>query len=528
MPLERDDDLFDEVKEAAPERTREDNDEMEVANEEYQKLFKEIKDTLSYQNLHFMVPLKSRVASEVEAAIRFLYIQLRSEGLPVQRVHSDRARELHGQGIRKWLLERDIYPTTGEAQTPQSNGRAEQVVKALKRRARTLLQSSGLPRSCWPLAMGHAAWAQREHALGRAQGVVPFGAPVSIKARVFGQGGKFDLNNRWDNGVFVGPATELKGGYVVRDTNGRYLTTMHMKTNVVDVDELISPEPAEAELPMPMRRVKGKVKLATVEEGEVHPPTRDSEPGSPSLGPSGAVVVPDHPTRGGGGGERESLVSAPGPSRRLHETTSLRTMTSLTMLEQQVEELAEQYDVDERYDEQAVLQLYSLLERTQLQGSRAVNRRSQTTSTSWSAGMFTHGGVSGLRRTTRRMPATTAFLVKAAKELTGEKCFGVVAVTKGAQLRAHRDSHNDASTNNTVLALTDFQGGGLWVEGPPGDQWRQVASGRWVQGKTYELQPGVPLTFSPKRWHETQPFQGDRIVMMIYTPRVGNLSEEDR
>eukprot|EP00439_Symbiodinium_sp_Y106_P016236 s9434_g2.t1 len=77
MPLERDDDLFDEVKEAAPERTREDNDEMEVANEEYQKLFKEIKDTLSYQNLHFMVPLKSRVASEVEAAIRFLYIQLR-------------------------------------------------------------------------------------------------------------------------------------------------------------------------------------------------------------------------------------------------------------------------------------------------------------------------------------------------------------------------------------------------------------------------------------------------------------------
>ncbi|CAE6911165.1 GIP [Symbiodinium sp. CCMP2592] len=414
IPLDEDDDLFKEAKDEFPENPRENQKEMEAANDEYQKLFKEIKDTMTYQNLHFMVPLKTRDCQFNEYTVIVL----------------------------------ESY--------------VGRVVKALKRRARTLLQSSGLPRSCWPLAMGYAAWAQREFALGRSGSVVPFGAEVSIKARVFGQGGKFDLDNKWDSGQFVGPATELRGGYVVRDKNGRYLTTMHMKTNVVDVDELVGPVTAEAVLPMPVKRMRTKA------------------------------------------------------------------MRPLTALEQQIVELAAEYDVDERYDEQAVLNVYALLERTRLQGSKAVIRRSQTTSTSWTTGMFTHGGVSGLRQTARRMPATTAFFTKVAKELMGEEHFGVVAVTRGAQLRVHRDSHNDASTKNTVMALSAFQGGGLCVEGPPGDQWRQVTPGRWVQGKTYELRPGAPLSFSPRKWHETQPFQGDRLVMMVYTPRTNNLSDEDR
>ncbi|CAE7295400.1 TY5A, partial [Symbiodinium sp. CCMP2592] len=312
ISLDEEDDLFKEARDELPENTRENQKEMDAANDEYQKLFKEIKDTLTYQNLHFMLPLKTRVASEVEAAIRLLYLQLRAEGLPVQRVHSDRARELRGQGIR---------------------------------------------RSCWPLAMGHAAWAQRECALGRSGNVVPFGAAVSIKAKVFGQGGKFDLNNKWDSGVFVGPATELRGGYVVRDVNGRYLTTMHMKTNVVDVDELVGPATAEAVLPVPVKRV----------------------------------------------------------------------MKPLTVLEQQIEELAAEYDVDERYDEQAVLDVYTLLE---------------------------------------------------------DAC----------------------DYDYSVL----YKGG----EGADGE----VACGL----------KDLLVINGGKKWHETQPFQGDRVVMMTYTPRTNNLSEEDR
>ena len=172
-------------------------------------------------------------------------------------------------------------------------------------------------------------------------------------------------------------------------------------------------------------------------------------------------------------------------------------MRPLTSLEQEIEELATTYDLDEQYDEEAVLRVYEMLERTRQQGSKAVGRKSITTSTSWTTGMFTHGGVSGLRSTTTRMPSTTSFLVKAAKELTGSDKFAVVAVTRGARLRAHRDSHNEVSSENTVLALTDFQRGGIWVEGF-GTEWRGVLPGRWVQGGTQDLGLGAPMSFNPR------------------------------
>ncbi|CAE7938539.1 TY1B-JR1 [Symbiodinium necroappetens] len=394
-------DVLDEVEEPDPEMSENDKRELDESNEEFKRIFKEIGDDIQYQNLYYMIPLKTRLAPEVEAAIR-------------------------------WLLERDIYPTTGEAQVPQTNGRAEQAVK------------------------------------------------VTIKAKVFGQGGKFDLNNKWDTGCFVGPSTEVRGGYVVRDVNGRYLTTMHMKKDVVNVEEIVGPIEAEAVLPLPSTRLRRKITV--VEDGDgVPPPTRDSERGSTSLGPNdrGEVVVPE-----------EDIVPPPTRDSELGST-------SLTDLEQEIENLAVGYDLDERYDEEAVLR------------------------------MFTHGGVSGIRNTAVRLPSTTAFLVKAAKKLTGTKEFAVVAITRGARLRVHRDSHNEPESENTILALTDFRGGGVWVEGL-GKEWREVLPGRWVQGGVQPLHLGSPISFSPRRWHETQEFEGDRVVFMTYTPRTSKLKAEDR
>ena len=211
VPVEEELDFLVEREEKEPEVSRDDREEMDKANEDFKGLFREIGDTLEYQNLHYMIPLKSRQAAEVEAAIRLLYVQIRAEGLPLQRVHSDRARELRGRNIRQWLLQRDVYPTTGEAQVPQSNGRAEQVVKTLKRRARTLLQTSSLPKSCWPLAMGHAAWAQRETAMERGPRVVPFGAPVIIRAKVFWCGWKIRPEQQMGQWTVCGAGNRAQG-----------------------------------------------------------------------------------------------------------------------------------------------------------------------------------------------------------------------------------------------------------------------------------------------------------------------------
>eukprot|EP00439_Symbiodinium_sp_Y106_P024765 s614_g3.t1 len=126
-----------------------------------------------------------------------------------------------------------------------------------------------------------------------------------------------------------------------------------------------------------------------------------------------------------------------------------------------------------------------------------------------------------------RMPATTAFMVKAAKELTGMEDFGVVAVTRAAQLKAHRDSHNEVNSENAVVALTTFQGGGVWIEEEGGDQWREVTGGGWIRGRVHDLLPGQPVVFNPRRWHEPQRAVGDRVVMMTYTPRTTKLTKSD-
>ena len=91
---------------------------------------------MEYQVLRFATPMVSRWTAEVHRAIQQLHFQLRAEGLPVVRVHSDRARELKTPQLCEWLAARDILQTTGEAQAPQTNGKAEQVVKQLKTRGK--------------------------------------------------------------------------------------------------------------------------------------------------------------------------------------------------------------------------------------------------------------------------------------------------------------------------------------------------------------------------------------------------------
>ena len=155
-------------------------------------------------------------------------------------------------------MQRDVLPTCGEAQVPQTNGRAEAAVKQAKKRTKTLLMSSGLPRVCWPWAMTYASFQQREFALGRANEVIPFGSPVHVKNKVFGTGHKYDLDNRWKEGIYVGPAPDIRHGHTVRFPEGRYVSSMHLKTRVVDMDKEIKLDEVDMDLPSPSGRLRRK------------------------------------------------------------------------------------------------------------------------------------------------------------------------------------------------------------------------------------------------------------------------------
>ena len=68
-----------------------------------------------------------------------MFLRVRSEGHPIQRIHSDRARELRGEPLKRWLLQHGALSTHVECQAPQQNGRAEAAVKWLKNEVRLLL-----------------------------------------------------------------------------------------------------------------------------------------------------------------------------------------------------------------------------------------------------------------------------------------------------------------------------------------------------------------------------------------------------
>ena len=84
-----------------------------------------------------------------------------------------------------------------------------------------------------------------------------------------------------------------------------------------------------------------------------------------------------------------------------------------------------------------------------------------------------------------------------------------------------------------MLPLLTCDGGGLWVESEPDqfsldDEWRLLPTGEWRRGKVYAMEAGVPVRFSARarRWHQTEPFQGRRLVIIAYTPRMGALQRE--
>ena len=94
MEIEAEIDPFeaDEIGVEYPEE--EEDEEQKAMNDRFKALYKDIGDDIDYQTLHFVVPMKTRTAREVRSRIQQIYLQLRQQGLPLVRIHSDRGLEL--------------------------------------------------------------------------------------------------------------------------------------------------------------------------------------------------------------------------------------------------------------------------------------------------------------------------------------------------------------------------------------------------------------------------------------------------
>ena len=78
---------------------------------------------------------------------------------------------------------------------------------------------------------------------------------------MFGEGGRYDLKEKWTQGRSVGWDASVTNGKVIRLHGGGYITTSQMRPYLVDSDSLVALDPMEAHVPLPERRVRGKTTI---------------------------------------------------------------------------------------------------------------------------------------------------------------------------------------------------------------------------------------------------------------------------
>ena len=98
------------------------------------------------------VPMSSKNSEEVMATASEMLIRLRTDGFHVHRIHVDQGREFMGK-FRTWVKAKGLALTTTPGDSPQSNGRAETAVQAIKAYVRRTLLHAKVGSQFWPLAV---------------------------------------------------------------------------------------------------------------------------------------------------------------------------------------------------------------------------------------------------------------------------------------------------------------------------------------------------------------------------------------
>ena len=236
---------------------------------------KELAEPVEFVSIYLARPLRTRKKAEALKSIQEMYIQLRSSGFPINRLHMDRAREFQSGALEHWAAARDIDLSRTQDSDPAQNGTAERAVGYLKMRMRILLaqakELSGLSddviKTFWPMAADTAVAQQQSMALGRKfPSAARFGSRIFTKRKGYGTGGSFDLRSKWIGGVYLGPARTVPGGHLVyTDESNLWFTT-----NIRQFEERAGVGPASTTVEpdlLPARRVKGKSSVVELASG---------------------------------------------------------------------------------------------------------------------------------------------------------------------------------------------------------------------------------------------------------------------
>ena len=175
----------------------------------------------------FFVALPSKHAAAATEAVMQVVTALRALGLPVARLHSDRGGEFVNRSLRLFCLQHCIERTTAAGDNAldfRQNGRCENMVRRLKRQARTLLQAYQAPVELWAFAMRHSAARLRAYALsllGLPQpALLPWYTQVVLRTRTWNSD---QWSSRALKGRVIAPSGDVHHGHLVLCSDGQFL-----------------------------------------------------------------------------------------------------------------------------------------------------------------------------------------------------------------------------------------------------------------------------------------------------------------
>ena len=84
----------------------------------------------------------------------------------------------------------------------------------------------------------------------------------------------------------------------------------------------------------------------------------------------------------------------------------------------------------------------------------------------WASGVYRHGGVLGVRNSTKDYPLATTKVVNLfiQAKLGEQACWSTFSMHRSLNVKKHRDSHNARDKVSYLIPISEFKDGGLWVQ----------------------------------------------------------------
>ncbi|CAL1157000.1 unnamed protein product [Cladocopium goreaui] len=247
---------------------------------------------LKLKHVTMVEPVQSRSTTVVLNALSQLVVRMKSYGINVNRLHSDRAKELIGRQTAVWCAKNGLRHTFGGGDDPANNGHVEAEINQLKRRTRLYLRNAGFTNDEWPTALRYSA-EERMRVQLSALGVtmmpmLPYGASVVVKRKRWHSPGV--LAPPYVNATLLTASPNMSQGWVVRSEAGQ----------VLHVREAILPASLGEQVAMELREESAA--LPQLEErddnGAVAEPSRRRLVGKQPPSNRSGIALPDREAYG--------------------------------------------------------------------------------------------------------------------------------------------------------------------------------------------------------------------------------------